>query len=495
MLKFILSVFFIFCINAQAHADGKHQLGSVGSVSEEYLTSAIEILPGVGLYKDIAMVSSLPAGQDQELALQYTKQGIALNHAFQWEDAVRSFYEAIDRDPKMARAYVGLAQAFTMLNRDQSKLPTVLANLLNKAQSVAVDVRDNEQDRLWVDVFQLLYQAQYGIQAQPLISMTSKSFKGPNAGNQLWEALSILISQYNDPEAFAMAGWDLGDSALLDEGVQRFPEHSGIIHYLVHNNENAGQYQVAVDFARRLVVLTPNAPHNVHMLGHVLPMVGGWSEASTHFLKAHCIHQAVFRVQDPLCANVKVEGAPLSSYTPDQSEMWHYAHNLELFGFSLMRDRRLQDAETIFTEMCRIANCQSLLQFYQGEKMHSKVVDLISQMNTPPATYRYMLAQSLVMLDRVQEAQTLLASLQNDGSMEPFATGLALAWSQGGLSSMQKQSLAQLIDRATTNPNFDAWSHLLPVLRKLHGYAAKFNASETQNIYDAIQKIDAGHPL
>ncbi len=494
MFNAILTVLFVFCINAHANIDGEHQLGAVGGVSEEYLSSPIEILPGVGLYEELVMVSSLPQGTEQELVLKYTKQGIALNHAFQWEDAVRSFYAAIKRDPKMARAYLGLAQAFTMLNRDQTKLPTVLNDLVGKAQEVAIEVSNNEQDRLWVDSFHLLYQAQFGIAAKPLISVTAKSFQG-DVMNQLGQALNILASQYNDPEAFALLGWDLGDSDMLTFGVQRFPKHSGIIHYLVHNNENSGQYQQAVDYARRMVAITPNAPHNVHMLGHVLPMVGKWDEASTYFLKAHCIHQAVFRVQDPMCIGVKVEGAPLSSYTPDPTEMWHYAHNLELFGFSLMRERRIQDAEVIFSEMCRVSNCQSLLQFYQGEKMHSKVVDAVAQMPSAPATYKYMQAQSLVLLGETQKAQSLLATLTNDGSLEPFAAGLALAWSQGGLSQMQKQTLAQLIERATTNPNFDAWSHLLPVLRKLHGYAKNFNAAETQSIYDAVQKIDAGHPL
>jgi tetratricopeptide (TPR) repeat protein len=494
MFNAIFTLLLVFCINAHAHIDSEAQLGSVGGVSEDYLSSPIEILPGVGLYEELVMVSSLPAGSEQELVLNYTKQGIALNHAFQWEDAVRSFYEAIRLDPKMARAYLGLAQSFTMLNRDQTKLPKVLGDLVGKAQESALEVGSNEQDRLWVDSFQLLYQAQFGIAAKPLISVTAKSFQG-DVMNQLGQALNTLASQYNDPEAFALLGWDLGDSDMLTFGVQRFPKHSGIIHYLVHNNENSGQYQKAVDYARQLVEITPNAPHHVHMLGHVLPMVGKWAEASTYFLKAHCIHQAVFRVQDPMCAGVNVEGAPLSNYTPDPAEMWHYAHNLELFGFSLMRERRTQDAEVIFSEMCRVANCQSLLQFYQGEKMHNKVVDFVMQMPSAPMTYKYMQAQSLILLGETQKAQSLFATLTNDGSLEPFAAGLALAWSQGGLNQMQKQTLAQLIERATTNPNFDAWSHLLPVLRKLHGYAKNFNAAETQSIYDAVQKIDAGHPL
>ncbi len=494
MFNAILSILLVFCINAQAHVDSELQLGSVGGVSEEYLSSAIEILPGVGLYEELVMVSSLPAGAEQELVLKYTKQGIALNHAFQWEDAVRSFYAALERDPKMARAYLGLAQAFTMLNRDQTKLPTVLSDLVGKAQAAALEVSNNEQDRLWVDSFNLLYQAQFGIAAKPLISVTAKSFQG-DVMNQLGQALNLLASQYNDPEAFALLGWDLGDTDMLTYGVQRFPEHSGIIHYLVHTNENSGQYQKAVDYARRLVAITPNAPHNVHMLGHVLPMIGDWKEASTHFLKAHCIHQSVFNVNDPLCSGVSVEGAPLSSYTPKMQEMWHFAHNLELFGFSLMRERRLQDAELIFMLMCRVSNCQGLLHFYQGEKMHSQLVAFVSQMTSAPDTYKFMQAQSLILIGETQKAQSLLATLANDGSLEPFAAGLALAWSQGGLSQMQKQSLAQLIERATTNPNFDAWSHLLPVLRKLHGYAKNFNALETQSIYDAVQKIDAGHPL
>lgn len=495
MLNSILLVLLIFFSNAWAHLEGEHQLGTIGAVSKEYLESPIEILEGVGSFDGLAMTTSLSSGAKADLVLQYTKQGIALNHAFQWEDAVRSFYEALRLDTNMTRAYLGLAQAFTMLNRDSSKLQTVLVELVEKAQKAALNVSQNEQDRIWVDVYNLFYQAQYGTKSLPEISLAAKDLKGSDAYFRLQEILSILASQYNDPEAFAMYGWELGEQQMLTYGLNRFPKHSGIIHYLVHINENSGQYQTAADLAKRLIDVTPNAPHHLHMYGHVLPMLGRWQEASEYFLKTHCIHQAVFRVQDPLCSAVKVEGAPLSSYTPRPQEIWHYSHNLELFGFSLMRVRDLKTAETIFVELCRVGSCTGLYQFYLGEKMYQQAIERITQFPQKTVLEAYILVQSFVMTGKSQEAKDLFAQLPADTSYERLATELVLGFSQKSITAKQQQNLDALISKATLNPNFDAWSHLLPILRKLHHFAAFFKVDQQEQIYDAIQKIDAGHPL
>lgn len=495
MLNSILFVSLVFLNNAWAHLEGEHQLGSVGAVSKDYLESSIEILVGVGAYESLEMTTSLAPGAKADLVLKYTKQGIALNHAFQWEDAVRSFYEALRLDKNMTRAYLGLAQSFTMLNRDSSKLQTVLVELVEKAQQAALNVNQNEQDRVWVDVYNLFYQAQYGTKALPEISLAAKSWKGADAYERLLEALVLLASQYNDPEAFAMAGWDVAEHSMLTEGLNRFPKHSGLLHYLVHINENSGQYQTAADLAKRLVDVTPNAPHHLHMYGHVLPMLGRWQEASEYFLKTHCIHQAVFKVQDPLCVDVKIEGAPISSYTAKPQEIWHYSHNLELFGFSLMRVRDLKTAETIFTELCRVGNCNGLYQFYLGEKMYQQAIDRIAQFPQKTIAEAYILVQALVMVGQMKEAQDLFAQIPADNSYERMATELVLGFSQKSVTSTQQQKLDSFISKATFNPNFDAWSHLLPVLRKLHNFAAFFKAPQEQQIYDAVQKIDAGHPL
>ncbi len=493
MFKFILLISFTFHSLSWAYQESEQQLGDIGGVSEKYLNSSIAILSGVGTYDNTGISSSLPAGPQQELAISYTKQGIAFYHAFQWEDSVRSFYEALRLDAHLARAYLGLALSFTMLNRDSAKLETVLTDLLTKAQKSATTTQDNDQERLWVDSINLFFQAKFGIASSPLISKKASEVSTQSVGMQLQDLIQELTLTYQDPEAYAFWGWDLGNQNALTEGIEKFPKHMGILHYLVHINENTGEYQAAVDYAKTMVQIAPEAPHIVHMYGHVLPMIGRWDEANEYFLKAHCLHQAVLKVTDPLCAAVNVDAA-VSTYTPAPQEFWHYSHNLQLFGFSLMRTREVMKAETIFKNLCNMGSCTSLLQFYLGEKMYDKALLQISAME-PNNETMYMGIQAFVMIGELTQAEEFLSMSPQESSLERFVAELTVAFAKKSITSVQDQQLQRFLQKATTNPNFDTWSNLLPVLRKLHNAAAQFQAPQTKAIYDAIQKIDSGHPL
>lgn len=493
MFKCILLISLMIPSFSWAHLEGEHQLGSIGGVSEPYLSSPIAILTGVGTYDTPGITSSLADGEAQELALKYTRQGLALNHAFQWEDAVRSFYEALRLDPNLSRASLGLSASFTMLNRDSSKLDTVLSELLAKAQKSASGLNNNEQDRLWVDVINLYYQGKFGLKETPLISQKAKAIESMSLEKKLSKLLEELTTTFQDPEAFAFWGWELGQRKALELGISKFPQHMGILHYLVHINENTGEYQIAINYAKTMVQMAPEAPHIVHMYGHVLPMIGRWDEANVYFLKAHCLHQAVLKVTDPLCANVKVQAA-VSEYTPRPEEFWHYAHNLQLFGFSLMRTRDLVTAEAIFQKLCDMGDCKSLLEFYLGEKMYDKAFVQMSSME-PNNESMYMGIQAFVMMGEVGQAEQYLTMMPQEKSLERFTAELTLAFAKKNVSSLQDQQLQGFLENATTNPNFDTWSNLLPVLRRFSIAAAQFQAPQAKTIYDAIQKIDPGHPL
>lgn len=480
-------------LNAFAHGD-EH---GMGVVSHEYLESSIAVLKGVGTYNQLQITSSLPAGKNQELALTYTKQGIALHHAFQWEDSVRSFNEALRLDPNMSRAYTGLVTSLLNLMGPTDTFDFVQENL-QKAATAAAQVQNNELDRLWVDALVVVYAAQYNITLNVApVSQIGKTMTG-DVNAKISALFGAMTNTYKDAEAYAFVGWTLGSMQFLDVGEKLFPTHSGILHYLTHVNENTGKYNEALAFGQRTIASAPDAPHLLHMVGHVLPLLGRWEEANEYFLKAHCIHKAVLRQPEPLCAGLQFE-APMSTAQPSSKEFWHFAHNLELYGFSLMRVRDLPLAEKMFSERCDAGDCTSLVQFYLGEGMYDKAVQFVdgaikSIPGNTGSPFLQMKVQALIAENKIAEAQSLYGLTKPSG-LEGLATMLSMAWATNSMTLSLKMNLNNVLQQATTNPNFDTWSHMLPVLRKLHRIAKQYNAAETQAIYDAIQKIDAGHPL
>jgi tetratricopeptide (TPR) repeat protein len=497
----LIACLFVLPVTILAHEEPPMDLGVV---SKEYLSSSIAVLNKVGTYDALQVTSSLPDGANQKLALTYTKQGIALHHAFQWEDSVRSFNEALRLDENMVRAHLGKCVASLNLAGPNDDL-SFIADHLQDAAAAALKVSNNEVDRLWVDIYSLYIPAQYGIN----ISFVPVSSVGKTMSGDLSQKISVLINElaqkYNDPEAFAFAGWDLQSTSYLDAGEKLFPKHTGILHYLTHIRENSGSpehselYQQAADFAKRVVDIAPDAPHLVHMYGHVLPLLGRWDEANKYFLRSHCIHRAVLRIADSLCANEKFQ-APMSTVTPGARELWHYSHNLELFGFSLMRTRDVTNAERIFTDRCSSGDCSSLVQFYLGEGLYDKAtasVDSVvkSVSGNAGSPFLQMKVQALVADNKIPEAQTLFKQTSPGNSIEGFASMLTIAWATKTVTPDMQTTLTGWLQQSTANPNFDVWSHTLPVLRKLHRVAKEFGAKEEVELYNAIQRIDPGHPF
>lgn len=73
---------------------------------------------------------------------------------------------------------------------------------------------------------------------------------------------------------------DLLKAAQLLEPIQlRYPEHPGVIHYIIHSYDYPPLAQRGVAAANRYADLAPAAPHALHMPSHIYSMLGMW-EAS-----------------------------------------------------------------------------------------------------------------------------------------------------------------------------------------------------------------------
>lgn len=506
--SFIFIVLFTtLSTNASAHSGHKHD--SVGIVSGEYLYSKIGIIENVGTYKIEMCTSS--QNEKEELVETLISQGLALHHAFQWEDAFRSFNEAISEDPAAPRAYLGMALILPSLRADQN----LIKDYLNKGVSAAKNCAEFPQDQLWADavsIFQLLngLPLPQGFPVTELgKQLNTEQLSQANVMATLSNILAELIQTYNDPEAKAFAGWDLRNTELLEPFLKEHPNHSGLVHYNVHINENSGQYDKAVAQAEHLVKLANNAPHLLHMYGHVLPLVGRHEEANKYFLRAHCIHKAVIKEPTSLCDEFEFSGLPISDYTPKANEFWHHSHNLELFGFNLMRTRNLELAEEIFRERCQAGDCSSLAQFYLGEGNFEQAESFLTAALNDPANQQQsglltlLKIQSLIGLNSLSEASQLWKSsglptaLPNHPRFDDIRATIYMyvIQTEGSLGNLSGD-LKQALELATSNPNFDTWAHVLPLLRKVYRVAHAKNAtSEAQQLLNAINAIDEGHPL
>jgi len=69
-------------------------------------------------------------------------------------------------------------------------------------------------------------------------------------------------------------------SRILHEVLKAHPDHPGALHYLLHNDDDPAHARDALDAARALAKVAPQASHAQHMPAHIFLQLGLWRDAA-----------------------------------------------------------------------------------------------------------------------------------------------------------------------------------------------------------------------
>ncbi len=261
-------------------------------------------------------------------ATAYFNQGLRLQYAFNHDEAVKSYEQALKRDPQCAMCYWGIALALgPNINAPMSPENGERAyKAIQKARELSGETKGVEK---------------------ALIDALSKRY-GPDPSSDraefdkaYAEALSQVAASYpSDADVLTLYAsslmnlrpWDYwsGDyenrvpnpgTVKIVESLERAlsinPDHPGACHYYIHAVE-AAYPEKAEECADRLPSLMPGAGHIVHMPGHVYIRVGRYRDAVR--ANDHAVHED-------------------ESFIADQSPMGiypaaYYPHNYHFMAFA-----------------------------------------------------------------------------------------------------------------------------------------------------------------
>lgn len=75
-------------------------------------------------------------------------------------------------------------------------------------------------------------------------------------------------------------------AAILLAVYERYPDHPGTMHYLVHANDVPGRERESLEITRRYEAIAPRNPHALHMPTHIYTRLGDWTGAIRGNLRA-----------------------------------------------------------------------------------------------------------------------------------------------------------------------------------------------------------------
>ena len=250
------------------------------------------------------------------LAQKYFNQGLRLLHCFWDFEAYRAFKEAARQDSTCAMAYWGMA---TALQQNAGEMAEARNQAL--AQAVALSSGASEREQFYIRAAALQKdkgRAAYISEMETLIDRYPDEIEA-----QLFLARSLAMA----PSTYAPDGrpreGKVYGQMILQQLLQKYPEHAAVHHYWIHAVENGPHAERALESAIKVPRLAPSSGHMTHMPGHIYYRLGEYEKAREAFLAAWRVDEAYMKAQ-----NI----APVNN--------WNYTHNLDYLVGNCAEDGR-----------------------------------------------------------------------------------------------------------------------------------------------------------
>ena len=228
-----------------------------------------------------------PVSTSSAEAQTWFDRGLALTFGFNHEEAIVCFERAAELDPSCAMAYWGKAYALgTNYNS-----PTMTAEAseaayvaLQRALELAVDATPVERDL--IEALRARYAWPAPEDRAPLETAYADAMRALHAKHPDDPAVTALTAE----ALMQLRPWQLWSHegvpapitveirAVLEAGLERWPEHPSLCHLYIHTMEAGPQVARALPVAERLEGLTPGLGHLVHMPSHIYAWTGRYAD-------------------------------------------------------------------------------------------------------------------------------------------------------------------------------------------------------------------------
>jgi tetratricopeptide (TPR) repeat protein len=205
-------------------------------------------------------------------------RGVALLHNFWYEEARPQFERILAQDPKCAMAHWGIVMSAYHQIWDRPDEATM--RLGERELSAARKGQASERERAYIEALWDLFQpaaADYQTRVEAYAAAMGKLYGAYPADVDAgaFYALALLAAE---PQSDTTLGQEHKAMAVLTPLWQKYPNHPGLIHYIIHACDNPQLAAQGLTAARAYGKVASSGPHAVHMPGHIFARLGLWQE-------------------------------------------------------------------------------------------------------------------------------------------------------------------------------------------------------------------------
>ena len=204
-------------------------------------------------------------------------RGVALLHDFWYQEAQRQFELIVKSDPDCSMAHWGVAMSvFHQIweRPDESTLALGWREMQAAQRHPAKTAREREYVTALSRFFRpdkRDFQARIEDYAAAMAKLYKDYPRDTDAG--AFYALALLAASAPNDTSLTQERKAL---AVLNPLFARYPDHPGVVHYIIHACDTPSLAQDGLVAARHYGEIAASAPHAVHMPGHIFSRLGLW---------------------------------------------------------------------------------------------------------------------------------------------------------------------------------------------------------------------------
>jgi tetratricopeptide (TPR) repeat protein len=220
---------------------------------------------------------------------------VALLHSFFYDEARRRFLEIAERDPACAMAWWGVAMTWyhplwappTPDDMKKGSEAVAKAKQIGARTEIeagfidAVDAFFNNEDRpaSAEPVAQSCHGPRILSARAVCFRQSMERLHGKHPENLEVTAFTTLSLLGTAPPTDKLYTNQLAATAILEPLFEKYPEHPGVAHYIIHAYDYPSLANRALEAARRYGEIAPWVPHALHMPSHIYTRLGMWADS------------------------------------------------------------------------------------------------------------------------------------------------------------------------------------------------------------------------
>jgi hypothetical protein len=209
-------------------------------------------------------------------------RAMALYHSFYWGEVKKAFDAVLEADPSCAMAYWG--HAMVLLDNPFIWPPKgkSLSEGMAMIEMASAGTPGTQRESDYIAALESFYkdheQIDHRTRAEAYVRAMGELAQRYPDDVEASVLYALALSATFDPGDKTYARQH-GAAAILEPLFERYPEHPGVAHYLIHSYDYPAIADLGLPAAQRYAQIAESAPHALHMPSHIFTRLGHWQDS------------------------------------------------------------------------------------------------------------------------------------------------------------------------------------------------------------------------